>query len=40
MNARIIVDRREESVEDIGVKRMLSVVAEAEKRTTASSLAG
>ncbi len=37
MNARVVVDGREESVEDIGFERMLSVVDEAEKGATFSS---
>ncbi len=34
MNARVVSDGREESVEDIGVERLLSVVDAARERTT------
>jgi hypothetical protein len=37
MNARVVVDGREETVEDIGVERMLSVVDAVGKRKTSSS---
>ena len=40
MNARLVVDGREESVGDIGVERMLSVVDTAGARTTSSSPGG